>query len=99
MEWCLKRIIGTLFLIFSVNAEAVYSNNAYNNNAALELLIWQAREGGADNWAKTISPTGIEQTAQLADAPFNWNEGLRLSIEHIFSKNSDVKAMAKFIYF
>lgn len=73
-----------------MSAQATSVNNIPNNYAVVDLLIWQAREGGADNWAKTITPAGAQQTAQLADAPFNWNEGVRLSIGHYFPENSDI---------
>lgn len=61
-----------------------------SNYAALDLLVWQVTEGGADNWSKTISPAGIQQNAQIANAPFNWNEGVRLTLGHIFPEKSDI---------
>lgn len=73
-----------------MSSQAASLNNVPTNYAAVDLLIWQAREGGADNWAKTITPAGVQQTAQLADAPFNWNEGVRLSIGHFFRENGDI---------
>ncbi len=47
-----------------------------------DVLIWTVREGGAENWAQMITPQGLLGTyagsAQLVDAPFEWNTGLRI---------------------
>ncbi|HEU5282142.1 MAG TPA: Lpg1974 family pore-forming outer membrane protein [Gammaproteobacteria bacterium] len=43
-----------------------------------DLLVWQLREGSADDWAQLITPAGTQQSAQLVDVPFTWNPGLRL---------------------
>lgn len=86
----MKKIIWTLLTCFIISAHAESLNKVPNNFAAFDLLYWQAREGGADNWAKTISAPGAQQTAQLADAPFPWKTGIRLSIGHFFHENSDV---------
>lgn len=43
-----------------------------------DLLIWQLREGSADDWAQLISAAGPQQSAQLVDVPFPWHSGLRL---------------------
>jgi hypothetical protein len=88
MEYFLRKIIWILFLSFAVSAQAA-SYEYPRNYAAIDLLIWQAREGGADNWTKTITAPGIQQTAQLYEAPFNWNEGIRLTIGRFFRKNTD----------
>lgn len=45
-----------------------------------DLLVWRVREGSADNWAQAISSPDTSQTANLFDAPFNWNTGFRIGI-------------------
>lgn len=84
----MKRIIGILFFGFTVTAQATTYNSS-RNYAAIDLINWQVREGGADNWTKTITSPGIQQTVQLHEAPFDWNNGARLSLGHFFTKDSD----------
>lgn len=84
----MKKIIWILFFSFAVSAQAATYNNP-RNYAAIDLLVWQAREGGADNWTKTITAPGAQQTAQLYEAPFSWNEGVRLTLGRFFTKDSD----------
>jgi hypothetical protein len=84
----LKKIIWILFFSFTAAAQA--ATDKLQNYTALNLLIWQAREGGADNWSKTITSPGAQQTAELHEAPFNWSAGVRLSVGHFISKESDV---------
>jgi hypothetical protein len=47
-----------------------------------EALYWTVREGGSENWAQQITPLpqfGANLgTAQLIDAPFDWNAGYRV---------------------
>lgn len=84
----MRKKIGILFLLFAASAQAS-SNSTPRNYASLEILYWKATEGGADNWSKTISSPGTSQTAQMYEAPFNWNEGLRLSAGLFFAADSD----------
>ncbi len=83
-----KIIIGILFFSLSAIVQATTNSNPANY-AAFDLLVWQAREGGADNWTKTIASPGAQQAVQLYEAPFSWNEGIRFSVGHFFSKDSD----------
>jgi hypothetical protein len=48
-----------------------------------DLLLWNVREGSADNWAQEITPQGPGTsfgTATLVDAPFDWNAGVRIGL-------------------
>ncbi len=88
MEFFLKRVIWILFFSFTVTANAA-TDVKLPNYAAIDLLFWQVREGGADNWSKTITAPGAQQTAELHEAPFSWNTGVRLTLGHFFAKDSD----------
>ncbi|WP_207394921.1 Lpg1974 family pore-forming outer membrane protein [Bremerella alba] len=49
-----------------------------------ELLTLKLTEGSAENWAQVITPKGtgsLAGTAQLVDAPFGWNAGIRAGVE------------------
>lgn len=85
----MKKIVSISASILALSASGLTFGD-FSNFAAADLLVWQVREGGADNWAKTISPAGTQQTAQLADAPFGWNEGVRISLGHLLFENSDI---------
>ncbi len=85
----MKKIIWILFFCLTVTAHAA-TDPTLQNYAALDLLFWQAREGGADNWSKTITAPGLQQTAEIHEAPFSWNSGARLTVGHFFSKDSDL---------
>lgn len=84
----MKKIIWILFFSFTVTAQAA-THSIPRNYTAIDLLVWQARDGGADNWTKTISSPGTQQTAQLYEAPFSWNEGIRLTLGRFFTTDSD----------
>lgn len=43
-----------------------------------DVLYWQLREGGAENWAQVITPTSANRTATLVGTPFKWNTGYRV---------------------
>ena len=50
-----------------------------------ELLLWNVREGSADNWAQQITPKvggSGAGTAGLVDAPFDWNAGFRVGLAY-----------------
>lgn len=47
----------------------------------VDLLYWKLTAGSAENWAQEITPQGLGTsygTAQLIDAPFQWNAGFRV---------------------
>jgi hypothetical protein len=51
-----------------------------------DLLFWKLTEGSAENWAQEISPQGLGSlsgTANLVDAPFGWDAGLRAGIDYV----------------
>lgn len=45
-----------------------------------ELLYWQPREGGDENWSQNIDPKGPEQSITLYPAPLEFNPGFRVGI-------------------
>lgn len=65
-------------------------NAAPSNFAYIDLLLWQPRESGPDNWAQYISPAGRKRDIQLFEAPFSWNQGIRVGIGHEFASTSDI---------
>lgn len=58
-----------------------------------DLLVWNVREGAADNWAQEIVPpsgSSNEGTVRLIDAPFDWNAGLRVGMVRGLDDGFDV---------
>ncbi len=76
----MKRLLGFfLFFILIANAQAGTST------IFIDVISWQVREGGADNWAQVIPPAGLSVPARIIPAPFEWNKGLRLGIGYVFA--------------
>lgn len=74
----MKKIF--LLSLFGI-ASCLYSHPTTNGFfMGANLLIWQIREVGADNWAQVIQEPGVYQQVQLLDAPFKWKPGFRLDI-------------------
>lgn len=53
-----------------------------------DLLIWQMREQGADNWGQVMQPAGAFQEMQLLPAPFKWKPGFRIGVG--YNSNHDL---------
>ncbi|MDR3624097.1 MAG: Lpg1974 family pore-forming outer membrane protein [Chlamydiales bacterium] len=45
-----------------------------------DLLVWNATESGADNWAQVFSTSGFSPTIDVLDVAFDWNPGIRLGL-------------------
>lgn len=87
----MKKLIWILFLAVITEAKAAtYQPNT--NFGFIDLLLWQVRESGADNWAQTFnySSSGDLTQTTLIDAPFNWNTGVRVGIGHQFNQQFDL---------
>ncbi len=88
----MKKFIGILLLSFAANSVAATTTfNTTANNANfgfLDILVWNANEGGADNWAKTITAPSVQQSNVLYDAPFNVNTGVRIGFGHHFNQGA-----------
>lgn len=74
-----KQLFFILLVIFSAHIpiEPVHASKPF---VFAELLYWQPREGGDENWAQYITPKGAEQSITLYDAPFKFNPGFRVGI-------------------
>lgn len=78
----MKKLIGILALGLTCAQAATLSKPS--NFIFADLLVWQAREGGADNWAQIITSPGAQRYVQPIDAPFPWQSGFRLGMGHRF---------------
>lgn len=83
----MKKLIWILLLIITTEVHAAFSSNQ-SSFGFVDLLLWQVRESGADNWAQTLTITGQQTSAQIIDAPFDWNTGIRIGIGHQFNQHS-----------
>lgn len=84
----MKKQIG-IFLLLALwgNANAAYQSKS--SFGFIDLLWWQARESGAENWAQRFSTNGTTTSVQLIDAPFSWNMGVRLGVGYEFNQRAD----------
>lgn len=82
----LIKIIGCFIAILATHAYAASASLSPHpsNFGFIDILSWQVREGGADNWAQTIPAAGTSVPIRILDAPFKWNRGLRIGVGHIF---------------
>lgn len=54
----------------------------------LDLLYWQVRESGADNWGQLAITSGSNTTYKVLEAPFDSNFGVRVGLGHEFNHGS-----------
>lgn len=88
----MKKLIWVLLLSFSTISYAETSADK-SNFGFLDLLYWQVREGGADNWAQVI-PSGSTNAIKMYEAPFDWNTGFKIGMGHLFKQeNFDLTAV------
>lgn len=76
-----KGILVVLFALAMVFASQLYAFQYTKNSVFVfaDLLEWQVREGGADNWGQLISPVGTANpSVEVLNAPFAWNTGFRV---------------------
>lgn len=86
-QWsnCLKKLIGILLLACVTHAYA-YSSNHQPTFAFADVLYWQMRASGADNWGQQAISGGGKTEFKVLDAPYEWNTGIRLGIGREFSE-------------
>lgn len=82
LKWNFKYLF--LFIIWSFQTQ-IYAGHPL---LLAELLYWQPREGGDENWAQDITPTGAEQSATILKGPFKFNPGFRVGLEYQASENA-----------
>lgn len=94
LDWSkrLKKLIWIVISALTAGAGAGAEAHAatFNNGPRfgfIDLLTWQVRESSAENWAQLISPAGTQRSIKIIDAPFNWNEGIRIGIGYIFPED------------
>lgn len=84
----MKKLIWILLfaLITEANASANLNESTFG---FIDLLLWEIRESGADNWAQTFhySDSGRKVAAGLIDAPFDWHSGIRVGIGREFNEH------------
>ncbi|WP_058480582.1 Lpg1974 family pore-forming outer membrane protein [Legionella waltersii] len=73
-----KGLYISLFLLCNHLNAFQYTPNSFSFFS--ELLYWQVREQGGENWGQVLGPTGPQQTVQFLNAPFKWSPGFRLGI-------------------
>lgn len=73
----MKKSIFFSLLIFTTK---LYANPYTDDSSSFfaEALVWELREGSADNWAQQISPAGPTRTAKVLGVPFKLSPGVRL---------------------
>jgi hypothetical protein len=75
------------FLVFTLEAHAV-GVSSRPTFGFVDLLYWQVRESGADNWGQLATGTDDNTTYKVLDAPFDWNTGVRIGFGQEFNQNS-----------
>jgi hypothetical protein len=76
-----------LLLACMTQAHALTSPNA--TFGFVDLLVWQVRESGADNWGQSVTAGGSNRRLyKVLDAPFDWNTGVRIGVGHSFDQDA-----------
>ena len=81
----MKKLIWILLFAFAAEAHAI-SSHQESTFGYIDLLMWQIRESGADNWGQLSTTTGSRTLYNVLDAPFDWNTGIRIGIGHEFKQ-------------
>lgn len=81
----MKKLLWILLALTAEVQAATFPNEP--TFGFIDVLMWQARESGADNWAQLISPAGAQRSAKLIDAPFDWHTGVRIGVGHEFAQH------------
>jgi hypothetical protein len=81
----LKKLIWILLFAFTAEAHAVTSRKE-PTFGFIDLLMWQVRESGADNWGQLAISSGSKTLYRVLDAPFDWNTGVRIGFGHEFNQ-------------
>jgi hypothetical protein len=70
----------SIFIAVLIVSGPIFANKTNDSKtfAFADLLIWQLREGSADNWGQEISPPSVNRPINVLSVPFNWSPGLRL---------------------
>lgn len=84
----MKKIIWILLLAVTAEAHASVSGKQHPTIGFVDLLYWQVRESGADNWGQLVTGTGSKTKYKVLDAPFDWNTGVRVGVGHEFNDGS-----------
>ncbi len=83
----MKKLIWMLLTAFAADAHAVTSHKQ-PTFGFVDVLIWQVRESGADNWGQLATGTSSHTLYNVLDAPFDWNTGVRLGVGHEFNQGA-----------
>lgn len=77
----MKKLILIILSFTLISQSYGYQFRSGSTRLFADLLVWQAREIGADNWGQTITAPGATRSVNVLDAPFNWNEGFRIGFQ------------------
>lgn len=71
-----------LLILFIIISSQVHGYDYKDDTACIyaEALLWQLREGSADNWGQEIPPSGTDRTITILKVPFNWSPGFRVGV-------------------
>ncbi len=86
----MKKLIGILLFISAVASNAATPIANDSTFAFIDILQWQPREAGADNWAQVFNISSGKTTVRLVDAPFPWNTGVRVGVGRTFYQTNDI---------
>lgn len=80
-------MIWILLFVFAAEAQAATSSEK-PTFGFIDLLYWQLRESGADNWGQLATGSGSSTLYKVLDAPFDWNTGVRIGVGREFNQGS-----------
>lgn len=83
----MKKLCWIFLLVLATKAYAVTPHNQ-STFGFIDLLYWQVRESGADNWGQLATEHGSTTQYTVLDAPFDWNTGIRIGLGHEFNQGS-----------
>lgn len=71
------------FLALSACLSA-YETECNGFTTFFDLLVWNAQESGAENWAQVFVSNGSSESVEVLDVPFDYNAGLRAGVAYAF---------------
>lgn len=84
MKTLLHIFIACACFIFCLNAEdsARLHPTSRDFSVFADLLVWTAKEAGADCWAEVITSEGLSSSNDLREVHFGWDPGFRVGLSY-----------------
>lgn len=97
MSTILKRVLFFIAACFTFPWHG-YAEPSRDFDLFADLLVWTAREAGADCWAEAFTTEGASTSNELREVHFGWDPGFRVGIGY-GAKHDEWDTQASYTWF